>query len=162
MIGGFIFLLSLWDIIIDLGFQWFYIVVYLCLLIGSIVLFIVLDRAMNVNNVLVEVFEKTLMGELKHFKCPLCHGIFAVKKSCRMSDHEYFLTCPDCGHLGRISRHHLIIFDDVPGEKSSNVHFECVFCGEHVKIWAEGHALYPYVTVFSCPFCQEKSPLVRI
>ena len=160
--GGLIFFFSLWDVSFEYGFQWFYILSYIFLLIGGIILLFFLDRVVDTNSNHIEIFEKSLKGRLNHFKCPFCHGVFAIKESCKMKNREYILTCPDCGHLGRISISHPIIFQEVPHQKSKNVHLECAYCGEHVKIWAEGTTLYPYISVFSCPFCKVKEPLVRI
>jgi len=69
------------------------------------------------------------------------------------------ITCPDCGHLGVIHPKPAKTIGIIPEEKSENVLFKCLYCGESLWIWAEGTELHQKLHVFSCPFCGSKKPL---
>jgi len=157
-----VFTISLWDIIFKKHL--FLIVVLLYLLLYAIVLILMILRSkiLSDDEGYFEVFEKSLNGGLYHFKCPKCSGFFAVKESRYRNKKSVIMTCPDCGSLGRIPSIPPIIIQDIPRKKSGNVIFECLKCGESLKIWAEGTSIYPKLKIYSCPYCGNKKPLQRI
>ena len=108
----------------------------------------------------MQEFEKTLEGQLHHFKCPNCNGIFAIKKSKHNNKKTFVLTCPDCGHVGTISSSPKVVVDQIPEKKSVNKNFKCEQCGEWVSIWAEGTDLFSDIHIYSCPYCGEKQSMI--
>ena len=76
-----VFILSIFDIIYDK--DWMAVLLALYAIILIIVLYIILTRSQKEKPTIdtIEEFEKTLKGGLYHFKCPICLGFFAVKKS---------------------------------------------------------------------------------
>lgn len=107
----------------------------------------------------VQEFEKTLEGQLHHFKCQNCNGIFAIKKSKHNNKKTFVLTCPDCGHMGTISSSPEIVVEQIPEKKSMSKTFRCQQCGEWVSIWAEGTELHPDIHIDSCPYCGAKQTM---
>jgi Zn finger protein HypA/HybF involved in hydrogenase expression len=133
------------------------------LLIAMVFMFIVLLSLRRVyKEITVEEFEKTLEGRLYHFKCPNCSGFFAVKKSKRDNKKPVKMTCPDCGEIGVIPPFPKRIEADIPEKKSVNINFKCKRCDEDITIWAEGAELYPYLRVYSCPYCGEEKTMNRV
>jgi len=125
---------------------------FLILLIFTFMLLFSKSKKPSADDTIVE-FEKTLKGELYHFKCPSCNGIFAIKKS-KHNNKKYFkMTCPDCGKIAIVSPISKWVEEEIPEKKSVNVNFKCTNCGEGVTIWAEGTDLYREVHVYSCPYC---------
>jgi len=110
----------------------------------------------------VEEFEKTLKGGLYHFKCPVCGGIFAIKKSKSNNKKNVKMTCPDCGAVGVIPSNPMIIEGKIPEKKSVKANFKCIRCGERITVWAEGTDLFKNVSVYTCPFCGVEKPLKKI
>lgn len=160
-VGCLVFMLSLWDLFFEKGLKQLSFILYLILLILLLFLYGLIGGKQSRQD-LVTLFEKTLQGKLYHFKCPRCQGIFAVKESMYNDHNPILLTCPDCGNPGKILPHHQFAVEKIPLKKSKNVLLRCSQCGESLKIWAEGTRLYPYVKVFSCPFCGSQKPLNRI
>jgi predicted RNA-binding Zn-ribbon protein involved in translation (DUF1610 family) len=154
IILGFCVLISSFYIVIY-DQDWIIIILacYAVLIVLSIILFLLkLKRPIDLD-ISVEEFEKTLKGSLSHFKCPSCNGIFAIKKS-KLNNKKYFrMTCPDCGKVATISPNPGVVEGIIPEKKSVNVNFKCNSCGEGVTIWAEGNMLYPYIQIYSCPYC---------
>ena len=151
---------SFWDILYSENWEMSIGVLYGILII--LVLLMILSRSMKKNTVVspnVQEFEKTLKGQLHHFKCPNCNGIFAIKKSKQNNKKTFTLTCPDCGHVGTISSSPQIVVEEVPEKKSVNKNFTCTSCGEWVSIWAEGATLYPDIQIYSCPYCGVKQSM---
>ncbi len=109
----------------------------------------------------IEEFEKRLEGGLFHFKCPICRGVFAIKKSRSNNKKVVKMTCPDCGAIGFIPSYPAQIVEEIPEKKSMKANFKCSRCGEGITLWAEGTELYKNVNVYTCPFCGEKTPLIR-
>jgi predicted RNA-binding Zn-ribbon protein involved in translation (DUF1610 family) len=157
-----VFIFSLWDIIFKKQLLLIVVFLYLTLFAIVFILMILHSRISSDNEDNFEVFEKSLKGGLYHFKCPRCSGFFAVKESRYINKKSVVLTCPDCGSLGRIPSISPIIIQDIPRKKSGNVIFECLMCGENLKIWAEGTSIYPKLKIYSCPYCGNKKPLQRI
>ncbi len=160
--SGIVFLFSLWLIINEKQGLHIAYVLYVCLFISTIILFLLHRFSKSSVDNLVRTFEKTLKGGLFHFQCPHCQGIFAVKESMNSDKKAVIMTCPDCGGLARIPQMSRVIKTVIPQKKSENVKFQCQRCGESLKIWAEGANLYPMLKVFSCPFCGSDKPLKRI
>ncbi len=155
------FILSLWDLFFEKGLKFISFLFYF-ILIAILCLVYMFIKTKKSKNDIVALFEKTLKGRLYHFKCPQCEGIFALKESLYNNHQPMVLTCPDCGHPGRILPIHKVTLEKIPLKKSENILLRCSHCGESIKIWAEGTRLYPYVKVFSCPFCGAQKPLKRI
>ena len=160
VVAFWVLVLSIFDVVFGKGWM----VVLLVLYIVVIVLFIIgvlfrFEKKSIVST--VEEFEKTLKGGLFHFKCPVCGGVFAVKKSKSNNKKPVRLTCPDCGVVGVIPSKPRVVEETVPEKKSMKASFKCTECGEGVSIWAEGADLYQGVCVFSCPFCGSEKPLKR-
>ena len=135
-----------------------YVAMIIMLLI--IVFYITLERSRIVYS--VEEFEKTLKGGLYHFKCPVCGGIFAIKKSKSDNKKDVKMTCPDCGALGVIPSNPMVVENEIPEKKSDKANFKCMRCGERITVWAEGTDLYKNVGVYTCPFCGVEKPLKKI
>jgi hypothetical protein len=55
-----------------------------------------------------------------------------------------------------------MVFGLIPLKKSENVKFKCLYCGESLRIWAEGTEIHQIIQVFSCPFCGIKKPLKKL
>jgi len=98
-------------------------------------------------------FQKSLTGQLYHFKCPNCKGIFAIKKSKGNSKKNIKMTCPNCGIIGVVPPNPAYVEEEIPEKKSIKANFRCKICGEGITIWAEGTDLFSNMQVFSCPFC---------
>ena len=103
LLGFWIMFFSIWDIIFDKG--WI-IIITACYVVLIVFLAILTYIKYKYKDELVEdtisEFEKTLMGELYHFKCPNCDGFFAIKKSKSNHIKPVKMTCPDCGMIGFI------------------------------------------------------------
>jgi len=154
---------SLWDIMSDKGWINLISASYILLII-LVVVFIIL-RSIKTFDVTekVEEFEKTLKGGLFHFKCPVCKGFFAVKKSKPNNKKILRMDCPDCGSIGVIPPHPTnIIEEEIPEKKSIGINFRCLKCEEGITVWAEGSEIHPTVNVYTCPFCGEEQKMKRI
>lgn len=110
----------------------------------------------------IEEFKKSLTGPLFHFKCPICNGIFAIKKSKGDNKKSIKMTCPDCGRIGVIPPNPVLIEEGIPEKKSLKVNFRCNNCGEGITIWAEGTDLFDNIQVFSCSFCGKTNTMNRL
>jgi len=134
------------------------------LLIILVVLLIVLrsTKALVVPET-VEEFEKSLKGELFHFKCPSCDGFFAVKKSKHNNKKVFRMNCPDCGLLGVIPPYSTdVLEEEIPEKKSVGLNFRCSCCGEGITVWSEGVQLHSDINVYTCPFCGVEQNLKRV
>ena len=157
--NGIVFLFSIWQIIFDRYYVSVLIILYSSLFFSLAFLF--LFHHFSSSEDIVRSFKKTLKGGLYHFKCPHCHGIFAIKESMYIDKKSVIMTCPDCGRLARIPPMPPVIKAVIPTKKSGNVRFQCQRCGESIKVWAEGTMIHPTLKVFSCPFCGSEKPLKR-
>jgi predicted RNA-binding Zn-ribbon protein involved in translation (DUF1610 family) len=111
----------------------------------------------------VEEFEKTLHGGLFHFKCPVCYGYFAVKKSKQNNNKLVRMNCPDCGTIGVIPpQSATVVEEEIPEKKSIGINFRCGSCGEGITVWAEGAELHSDLNVYSCPFCGTDQTMERV
>jgi len=145
---------SVWDILSDKG--WFNVIVASFILILILTAVFLILRFMKTFDVVetFEEFEKTLHGGLFHFKCPVCYGFFAIKKSKENNDKYVKMNCPDCGALGIIPPHSdNALEEEIPEKKSVGKNFRCSFCLEGITIWAEGAELKENIVVYTCPFC---------
>ena len=161
IIGFLITIFGIFDIIFNLGLIVIIFVVYILLILYSIYLIFFRKKKEEVFVSLFEEFEKSLTGELFHFKCPNCNGIFAIKKSKSDNKKNIKLTCPDCGTIGVIPPNPTFIEEEIPEKKSVKANFRCGICGEGIAIWAEGKDLFNNTKVFSCPFCGKLNTMNR-
>jgi len=159
--SGIVFLFSIWQIVFGRDDFHLIVLLYGCLFFSMILIFLFSRFSFSSAENLVQTFEKTLKGGLYHFKCPHCHGIFAIKESMYVDKKSVVMTCPDCGRLAKIPPMPPVIRAVIPKKKSGNVRFQCQQCGESLKIWAEGTSIYPQLKIFSCPFCGCEKPLRR-
>ncbi len=157
-----VFLFTLYDIYFDKGWKTYLIIIYLIIILLNIILIYI--RIIDTKKIYlnIEEFEKTLKGDIYHFKCPLCTGIFAIKRSKSNDKKPIKMTCPDCGIIGTIPSHPLCIEEEIPEKKSINAIFKCLICGEAITVWAEGTDLQKDIQVFSCPFCGITKPLKKV
>jgi len=133
--------------------SFFILVVHALLLISTIFLLFFKKKKLETFINPFKEFEKSLTGQLYHFKCPNCEGFFAIKKSKSNNKKTIKLTCPDCGIIGVIPPDPFLIEEEIPKKKSIKVNFICNICGEGITIWAEGTEMINNTQVFSCPFC---------
>ena len=162
IIGLVVFIFSICDIMFGLGLMIAVIVSYGILIVLTIVLIIQSFRKVEIVINTVEEFEKKLGGGLFHFKCPICEGIFAIKKSKRNDEKPIKMTCPDCGAIGIVPPIPVSIEEEIPEKKSIKAIFKCINCNEGITVWAEGADLYENINVFSCPFCGQKRTMDRV
>lgn len=162
IIACFVFILSIWSLLIGTTLHHITLLFYGILLFAIFLFFMLMLKTKESQRDIVSLFEKTLQGRLYHFKCPLCNGVFAMKESMYNDNKSILLTCPDCGHIGRIRPDHKIINEKIPEKKSEKVLLRCRFCGESIKIWAEGTRLFHDVKVFCCPYCGINKPMRRV
>lgn len=162
VLGLIIFILSIYDILTKA--EWWYF-----LLPGYIILFLIVflslfyyTKKRITSSLSIEEFEKKLKGGLFHFKCQICSGIFAIKKSRENNQKIVKMKCPDCGSIGKIPKNPISINENIPEKKSNKAVFRCKTCGEGITIWAEGSDLYNEPQVLNCPFCGVKKPLNRV
>ena len=154
---------SLWDVMSDKGWINVILASYLLLLILTVVLIILRSIKTFDATGTLEEFEKTLEGGLFHFKCPVCNGFFAVKKSKHNDEKIVRMNCPDCGTLGFIPPHSTMIMEEeIPEKKSVGINFRCLKCEEGITVWAEGSELHPDLNVHTCPFCGAEQTMKRI
>jgi len=153
LFGLLIFLLFLTDIIIDLELSIIFIFLNILLIFFLLIYLINYYQKRTKLPLSIEEFEKTLQGGLYHFKCQVCNGIFAIKKSKKNNDKPVKMTCPDCGAVGIIPKNPKCIIENIPEKKSLKANFRCFNCGEGITVWAEGTHLFCDTKVYSCPFC---------
>ncbi len=162
IVGIIIFILSIFDILFDQGWILFlaagYIIIFSLLVIPLFSFY----SEKKIPSLSIEEFEKSLSGGLFHFKCPVCDGIFAVKKSKGNDNLVTEMTCPDCGIVGIISDNPDCTIEEIPEKKSPKENFRCRNCGEGVTIWAEGSNLFSDTKILVCPFCKNKKPLEKL
>ena len=156
-----VFLYSLWDIIFQKNSIIISLTLYFMLLSIVLIFYYQFIFRRQGKKDPIQVFKKTLEGGLFHFKCPHCNGFFAIKESMFKTYGQTIITCPDCGKLGIIKPKPPIVYDAIPEKKSTDVKFCCLYCGESLKLWAEGTEIYPILKVFSCPFCGVNKPLKK-
>lgn len=161
IIGIFILILSLFDIIYNQNLILGTFLAYALIFVIVIVLIYSNIKKKEITPISIEEFEKRLEGGLLHYKCPTCYGFFAIKKSKRNNKKYVHMTCPDCGVLGFIPPNPVQIEEIIPEKKSLKANFTCNLCGEGITVWAEGADLFSNISVYSCPFCGEKEPLKR-
>jgi predicted RNA-binding Zn-ribbon protein involved in translation (DUF1610 family) len=154
-----VFVFSLWDIVYNEQWLERIIALYGILIILTLLFLVSKERKKPAVNKTVDEFEKSLKGKLQHFKCPLCGGIFAIKKSKHNNKTPFTLTCPDCGRTGTISSKPSQIWEEIPEKKSIHKNFTCAHCGEWMMVWAEGVDIVQDVHVYSCPYCGIKQDL---
>jgi len=161
LIGFWLTIALLFDVIYNK--QWTLIILffYIFLIISVIFLLIFRTKKEEVFINPFEEFEKSLTGMLFHFKCPICNGFFAIKKSKGNNKKNIKMTCPDCGKIGVITPNPDSVEEEIPQKKSVNVNFRCSRCGEGLIIWAEGTDLCNDIKVFSCPFCGKNNTMNR-
>ena len=140
-------------IFINYEFLIFFIILNIALLIVLVIFLIIVYQKKTKLSLSVEDFEKTLQGGLFHFKCSLCNGIFAIKKSKGNNNKVVKMNCPDCGAIGLIPKNPICISEEIPEKKSIKANFRCFNCGEGITVWAEGTELFKDLKVYSCPFC---------
>jgi predicted RNA-binding Zn-ribbon protein involved in translation (DUF1610 family) len=163
VLGFLVLLFSLWDILYNE--QWLERIVALY---GILIILTVLFLASAMKKkpaekiTTVDDFEKSLKGPLRHFKCPSCGGVFAVKKSKQNDKKPFTLTCPDCGITGVIPSQPSHVVEKIPQKKSVNKNFRCEQCGEWIMIWAEGTTLTNDIHVYSCPYCGAKHDMRQL
>lgn len=161
IIGLILLILSLVDVSLGYGL----VIIYVALLIVITALaFILIFRDYQRRTSAeysVEEFEKRLEGGLYHFKCQVCGGIFAIKKSKSNNKKMVKMTCPDCGAIGYIPSRPKVIKAVIPEEKSAKAIFKCRTCGEGLTIWAEGTTLHGDISIYTCPFCGTEKKLNR-
>jgi transcription elongation factor Elf1 len=157
-----VFFYSLWDIIFQKNAKIISMTLYFTLLNIILILYYQYMYQRQRNNESVHVFKKTLEGGLFHFQCPHCNGFFAIKESMYKTHGQTIITCPDCGKLGLIKPSPPIVYADIPENKSIDAKFRCLYCGEGLKLWAEGTEIYPFLKVLSCPFCGVNKPLEKV
>ncbi|MEM0467444.1 MAG: hypothetical protein QXX20_07650 [Candidatus Thermoplasmatota archaeon] len=160
-LGIAVFIVSLFDIITNQGWILEIMMIYSILIILLIMMLFISIRQQKPKEEknIVEEFEKTLKGKLHHFKCPKCHGIFAVKKSKKNNKKEFLLTCPDCGYLGRIPKKPTVITAEIPEKKSARITFTCSDCNESVSLWAEGTQPVAEISILVCPYCGKQNTM---
>jgi predicted RNA-binding Zn-ribbon protein involved in translation (DUF1610 family) len=159
ILGFIVLLFSLWDILYNEHWLERIIALYGILLILTFLFLVTAMKKKPVEKKTVDDFEKSLKGTLRHFKCPSCGGIFAVKKSTQNNKKPFMLTCPDCGVTGVIPSQPSHVTEKIPEKKSVNKNFRCEHCGEWIMIWAEGTTLTNNIHVYSCPYCGAKQNL---
>lgn len=162
LLGFFTLFFSVWGVIFNKDWIIPVAALYIIWIFLALILIFSIPTKPIVGEDTIEEFEKTLKGRLYHFKCPNCNGIFAIKKSKHNNKKPFKMTCPDCGEVAVVSPTPRCIEEEIPEKKSVNVNFKCTNCGEAVTIWAEGAELYPYVRVYSCPYCGMEKTMNRI
>lgn len=162
LIGFVVFVLTFYDILLDKDWAISLIAIYIILFVILFMFIFYYIRKRLTSVLSIEEFEKTLKGGLFHFKCQVCDGIFAIKKSRGNDQKKLRMECPDCGAIGIIPKNPACIKEDIPEKKSTKAVFRCKTCGEGITIWAEGKDLYNEPRVLNCPFCGVKKPLNRI
>jgi len=161
LLGIFLFIVIIFDIL--LGYEWMIILLalFIILIVLTVLLIIRNYQKQFTETYSIEEFEKRLKGGLYHYKCQVCDGIFAVKKSKGNNKKIIKMTCPDCGAIGYVPSKPDKIKAEVPEKKSIKANFKCDNCGEVLTIWAEGTDLYKNVSVYCCPFCGTQRTLNR-
>ena len=162
LMGFWVMVFSIYDIVYDRGFMIAVMVAYAILI--AFILYLIFFRLKKEEIVIntVEEFEKKLHGGLFHFKCPICEGIFAIKKSKGNNEKPVKMTCPDCGTIGIVPPNPISIEEIIPEKKSIKANFRCIRCSEGITVWAEGTDLYKNMNVFSCPFCGQEQTMDRV
>ena len=161
ILGFFALVFSVWGLIFEKPWMNRILAAYVLLIILSIIFVLATFIKSNDKANSIGEFEKTLKGELYHFKCPSCNGIFAIKKSKGNDRKPVRMTCPDCGTMGVISPNPICTEENIPEKKSLNANFKCSSCGEGLTVWAEGTDLYKDLSVCSCPYCGKKDTMAR-
>ena len=156
ILGFLVLVFSLGDILYNEHWLERIIALYGILIILTVLFLISAIKKKPAEKIKVDDFEKSLKGTLRHFKCPSCGGIFAVKKSKQNNKKAFTLTCPDCGITGVIPSEPSRVVEKIPQKKSVNKNFRCEHCGEWIMIWAEGTTLSNDIRVYSCPYCGTK------
>jgi predicted RNA-binding Zn-ribbon protein involved in translation (DUF1610 family) len=151
-----VLLFSLWDIIYHESWLERIIALYGILFILTLLFLATNTKKKPAGIKNVEEFETSLKGRLHHFKCPVCGGIFAIKKSRHNNKKSFTLTCPDCGTTGTIPSKPSKVIEEIPEKKSINKNFKCEACGGSIMVWAEGADIVSDVKVYSCPYCGTK------
>jgi len=161
ILGFWVFVFTIYDLLFDKDWEIYLIASYLMLFLLFFIFFFFMYYKKTVTEPSIDEFEKTLKGGLYHFKCPVCGGIFAIKKSRGNNKKRVKMNCPDCGAIGIIPENPVCIEQEIPEKKSIKKNFRCTNCGEGITVWAEGKELYKDVNVYTCPFCGIKKPLDR-
>ena len=161
IIGFCLTIFGISSIIFNLGLILFIFALYVLLIVIAIILVFFGKKKEEVIISSLEEFEKSLTGELFHFKCQNCNGIFAIKKSKGDNKKTIKMTCPDCGNIGVIPPNPAFVEEEIPEKKSAKANFKCDVCGEGITIWAEGTDLFNKTQVFSCPFCGKTNTMNR-
>ena len=156
ILGFLVLLFSLWDILYNEQWLERIIALYGILIIITVLFLVSTMKKKPAKIIPVDNFEKSLKGPLRHFKCPSCGGIFAIKKSKQNNKKAFTLTCPDCGVTGVIPSQPSNVVEKIPLKKSVNKNFRCENCGEWIMIWAEGTTLTDDLHIYSCPYCGTK------
>ena len=157
-----IYIFTIFDIIFDFGYTLFLILGDIIILVLLVISMFVIYFQKKTPSLAIKELEKSLTGGLFHYKCPVCGGIFAVKKSRGNDGVVTKMTCPDCGIIGHIQEKPDCVVEEIPEKKSVKANFRCRNCGEGVTIWAEGADLYSDPKVLICPFCKTKDPLQKL
>jgi len=158
IISFWIMIFSIYDILFNK--EWT-VIIFICYIIIILMLILFIFIKMKYPDLAVYEFEKTLQGGLYHYKCPMCDGYFAIKKSKSNDDKPFKMTCPDCGKTGMINVKKIVIDEEIPEEKSNSLNYECNNCGEQITIWAEGTEIIDEITLYSCPYCGILKPLEK-
>jgi predicted RNA-binding Zn-ribbon protein involved in translation (DUF1610 family) len=149
---------SIWDI--SSNAQWSARIILLYLILVTLAALLLVSRRNEPSPSLsTEDFEAALKGQLQHFKCPSCGGIFAVKKSRHNNKKDFVLTCPDCSLVGLVPRRPMTVLEKIPEKKSRHKNFVCQNCGGALTVWAEGKDLSPVLRIYSCPYCGAKQTM---
>ncbi len=157
-----VFILSIIDIIFDFELGIIMIALYIIILILLFSSILFYYQKKKIPPLSINEFEKSLSGGLFHYKCPVCGGIFAVKKSRGNNGISTKMTCPDCGVIGNVRKNPECVIEEIPEKKSLKANFRCSKCGEGITIWAEGSDLYKDTNVFICPFCNSSKALQKL
>jgi predicted RNA-binding Zn-ribbon protein involved in translation (DUF1610 family) len=162
VLGLAVLIFSIYDIVFGKGLMIAVIAAYIVLI--ALYIYFKFFRFRKSDTVIntIKDFEKKLKGGLFHFKCPICAGIFAIKKSKRNDEKPIKMTCPDCGAIGIVPSNPVSIYEEIPEKKSLKANFKCTSCSEGITVWAEGTNLYKNTNVFSCPFCGQEQTMDRI
>lgn len=156
-----VFVFTIYDILFNKNWDIYLIVSYIILFLLFLLNFLYLYLKEGKSKPSINEFEKTLKGGLFHFKCPVCNGIFAIKKSRSNNKKRVKMNCPDCGAIGVVPENPRCIEETIPEKKSIKKNFRCENCGEGITVWAEGEDLFEDVNVYTCPFCGIQKPLDR-
>ena len=124
-LGFIILILSFWDTLFEKGWMYKILLTYAVLLLATIIFVLLSFKKPKPTNNKIKDFKKSLKGELYHYKCPECKGIFALKKSHSIIHKSFKMNCPDCGRIGIVHTVPLLIEEKIPDKKSMGINYSC-------------------------------------